>query len=464
MLARSWCGRVPGDFQGEFMIRAFVVCWLAWMSVPAWAHDGEHEPPPRVPDARLYEPTAMPDRVVLTWTGDPTTTQAVTWRTSTEVSRAYAEIAVAEAGPRFSGQARRVDARTRVFRSELSKCHAHTAEFTGLNPDVKYAYRVGDGVNWSEWFHFRTAPAKPQAFSFIYFGDAQNDVRSLWSRVIREAFSDAPRAAFALHAGDLIDSAEHDGQWGEWFGAGAWINAMLPVIAVPGNHEYISEKKQDGSRVQRLSRHWAAQFAFPDNGPEGLKDSVYYIDYQNIRVIALNSNELHAEQIPWIDETLSTSEKTWNIVTFHHPIFSMAKDRDNPKLRELWKPVLDRHQVDLVLTGHDHTYGRTGLLVPDTNVATGANWRSAPAGTVYVVSVSGPKLYEFGTPMVDVLRKAEDTQLYQIITVDGDSLTYVARTATGEQYDGFTLNKRKGQPNEMIERIPSTPERLRRAG
>ena len=50
-------------------------------------------------------------------------------------------------------------------------------------------------MNWSEWVHARTASDKPEPFSFIYFGDAQNDVKSLWSRVIRGAYSDAPKAA-----------------------------------------------------------------------------------------------------------------------------------------------------------------------------------------------------------------------------------------------------------------------------
>jgi hypothetical protein len=37
-----------------------------------------------------------------------------------------------------------------------------------------YAYRVGDGTHWSEWFHARTAANEPEPFSYIYFGDAQN--------------------------------------------------------------------------------------------------------------------------------------------------------------------------------------------------------------------------------------------------------------------------------------------------
>jgi hypothetical protein len=58
-------------------------------------------------------------------------------------------------------------------------------------------------------------------------------------------------------------------------------------------------------------------------------------------------------------------------------------------------------------------------------------------------------------------RVAEDTQLYQIITVDGDELRYEARTAIGETYDAFTLRKRDGKPNELVERIPDKPERRR---
>jgi 3-phytase len=58
-------------------------------------------------------------------------------------------------------------------------------------------------------------------------------------------------------------------------------------------------------------------------------------------------------------------------------------------------------------------------------------------------------------------RVAEDTQLYQIITIDGDELRYVARTAIGRPYDGFTLKKQTGKPNELVEEIPDTPERVR---
>jgi len=412
--------------------------------------------------AEVHRPALLPDRIVLSWTNDPTTTQAVTWRTSTQIAKGLAEIAVAEAGPGFPHKARSVPATTQVLQSDLNEAHYHTAQFNELRPGTKYAYRVGDGVNWSEWFHFTTCATEPEPFSFIYFGDAQNDVRSMWSRVIREAYGDAPKARFLLHAGDLINTAERDAEWGEWFGAGHWLNAMIPNVAVPGNHEMA---KLDGE-MRRLSRHWRPQFALPENGPSGLEETCFTLVYQNLRIIGLNSNEQIETQAEWLDRTLAANKSPWVVCTFHHPIFSTAKERDNPALRAAWKPILDRHRVDLVLQGHDHTYGRTSLDTPLSvldvvdNVPTGVTNVEPRTGTVYVVSVSGPKMYNLNRKTF-MVRAAEDTQLYQIIHMDGDHLRYEARTAIGELYDAFVLKKRPGQINELVEDVPNTPERLR---
>jgi 3',5'-cyclic AMP phosphodiesterase CpdA len=332
--------------------------------------------------------------------------------------------------------------------------------FTDLSPATKYAYRVGDGVNWSEWFHFSTAEADAEKFSFIYFGDAQNDIRNKWSRVIREAYSDAPKAAFMLHAGDLVNHAEADAEWGEWCGAGQWLNAMMPSIAIPGNHE--QGRAEDGTR--RLSHHWRPQFALPENGPEGFEETCYTLVYGNTLFVGMNSTQDYAPQAQWLDEVLAKNNSKWVICTFHHPVFSTGKDRDNEALRNAWKPILDKYKVDLVLQGHDHTYGRTGLetpLVTVENVATGITGIDEKTGTVYVVSVSGPKMYDLNRKDF-MVKAAAGTQLYQIISIDGDTLRFEARTAVGDVYDKFELNKRKGQINELIEGEAEVEENLSR--
>ena len=181
------------------------------LGISAWAHDGHDHPAKPVPDREAHRPTAIPDRIIRTFAGDPARSIAVTWRTDASVEKAVAQIAPAGAGPKFATRAKTSDAKSASLTTDLGEGRYHSVVFDDLAPAQLYCYRVGDGVNWSEWIQVKTAADNPEPFAFIYFGDAQNDIKSLWSRVIRGAFSDAPKARFIIHAGDLVNSANRDG-------------------------------------------------------------------------------------------------------------------------------------------------------------------------------------------------------------------------------------------------------------
>lgn len=244
-----------------------------------------------------FPPSGRPDRVLASWKGDPTTSLAVTWRTAVGVRHGVAQIAPATASPRFVAGARTTSAVSEILESDDGPAQHHSVAFTDLQPSTLYAYRVGDGEIWSEWYQIRTANTAAEPFSFIYLGDAQNSILSLWSRALRGAFTEAPKARFILHAGDLVNHGARDREWGEWFAAGGWIQATIPSIPAAGNHEY----ERGADNVRRLTQHWRAQFALPEHGPTGLEESVYYTDYQRVRIITLNSNERLAEQAKWLE-------------------------------------------------------------------------------------------------------------------------------------------------------------------
>lgn len=435
----------------------------------------------KYPDAKAHRPTPLPDRLVLTWKADPATSQAVTWRTDPSVKQAFAEVAVAEDGPDFAGyqkkqksKARRQSAQTTELKTDLGVSHYHSANFEGLTPQTLYVYRVGDGVNWSEWLHFRTASQERKPFTFLYFGDAQNDIKAHWSRVIRQAALTAPEARFFVHAGDLINRPNTDAEWGEWFNAGGWLNGTIPSVPTPGNHEWFNANAGKGKKGMgkpkedvegkglpanykgEIDRHWRPQFTLPEHGPKGQEELVYTFDYQGVRFVSLNSNRTlpkstkdWEEQGKWLEGVLKDNPCKWTILTFHHPIYSPAKKRDNPELRELWQPIFDRHGVDVVLQGHDHTYARSGLMTGE-NTLSGGQVRPN-GGVVYCVSVSGPKMYELN-PQEWMVSSAENKQLFQTIRVDGDRLRYQAHTATGELYDVFELRKRADGSKTLLER------------
>ena len=335
-------------------MRCILALILLALSLPAQAPGATGQRPKKVPDAVTYAPSAVPDRIVLTWSEDPATTQSVSWRTDRSVDAPFAEIAIASSDPGFSKHAKRITAQSQDLTTKLGDARFHTAVFRGLRPKTMYAYRVGDGVNWSEWSQFTTASDESEPFSFIYFGDAQNNIKSHWARVVREAFKDAPRAAFLLHAGDLVNRADNDNEWGEWFYSAGWILRTMPSIATPGNHEYMGV-----GVIRRLSIHWRPTFDFPAHGPEGCAETVYYVDYQGARIVSLNTNRDLAPQAKWLDGVLERCTANWKIVTMHHPVYSTKPSRDNPAIRDLLQPLFEKHGVDLVLQGHDHAYGRT---------------------------------------------------------------------------------------------------------
>lgn len=423
----------------------------------ACAHSSAAQEPPK---PSLAPPTAAPERIILNLTADPRSSMAVTWRSAPGSAPGKVQYAVAGDGPDFVRETTEISAVSRTESlavEETSNLTAdyHSAVITGLKPATRYAYRVGDGLRWSQWLQFSTAGEPGAPFSFIYMGDAQNDIASHWGRVVREAFREGPRAAFMIHAGDLINRHNSDREWGEWFAAGGAYMAETPSVATPGNHEY--------GRGTILSPQWRVQFTQPENGPPGverLRETAFYADYQGMRVISVDAPVLHGvpevreATLRWLEGVLANNPNRWTVITLHFPLFSSEPQRDNPRVRDALKPLIDKYRVDLVLQGHDHGYAR-GVVGPSAT-ADG----KATEGTVYVVSVAGPKMYPVGAvPWAD--RKAERTQLFQVLDVEESSLRYRAYTAAGRLYDAFELRKRPGRLNHVVNQIPANaPERL----
>ena len=377
------------------------------------------------------------DHIILTWTDNSATSQAVTWRSLIGFKNSFAEIAPADASSDFTKNTKQILAETSSLQIGSGSVYYHSVNFFDLRPNTLYAYRVGNGDIWSEWFQFRTASRQAEPFAFLYFGDAQQNIFSLWSRTIRAAILESPQARFMIHAGDMVEHKNNDREWNEWFRAGGWIFATIPSLPVIGNHEYRIWK--DTSRT--LSRFWRPQFTLPQHSISGLAETFYYLDYQGVRIVVLNSNRKIKQQAEWFENVLKHNPNHWTIVTFHHPVYSSTLNRNNKKLRKYWKPLFDKFGVDLVLQGHDHVYAR-------------GRGPGEVDGPVYVTSVSGPKMYKLDRKeWMD--RAGENIQLFQVIAISKTILSYKSVTVTGKVYDAFDLVKNEGKAGELINRIPA---------
>lgn len=428
------------------MLAAAVVAGQGRAHAEAAVPKAAAEPNTQVPAGSThYAASGFPDRIVASPAQDAATGFAVAWRTDVSVSQPWLELVVAGDSPDV-GTPRRVQARTETLKSENGLSHHHRADVDGLQPDTLYAYRVQGRDTWSAWNHFRTAAAAGTPLTLLYFGDTQNKNLSLVSRVIRQAWRSAPDARLALFAGDLVSGGDgqDDSEWAEWFGAGRWLLEGAAVAPAAGNHEYFEEFEDTPQERRVLGAHWPVTFALPRNGAPAAAKTSYWFDYQGVRIAVIDGTavlDLGAgkAQAAWLDRVLGDNPHPWSIVMVHQPFFSVSEGRNNRTLASELLPLLRRHKVDLVLQGHDHTYGR----------------RRDEGGTlpVFVVSVAGPKQYR----MSDVARRTmrpvgEDTQLYQVLRIDPQRLAYESRTATGRLYDAFELVRDANGGKRLVER------------
>lgn len=399
-----------------------------------------------------------PERIILLPTIAPAHNQTVTWRTQNAVL-AQAEITESTASPALINAAKKIVGVSKVhatiIAAKTQKRFHHQLTFTQLKPATHYAYRVKGEQDWSEWHSFRTAAETFTPYRMIYLGDAQNHIQSLGSRIIRAAFAAAPDARLILHAGDLTDRAGPEDQlWGEWFAAGNWLFSNIVQLPVVGNHEY----RENPETLPRLKSVWPAHFALPANGPESLRDTVYWFDYQGVRFIALDSmaalhNEAVAkQQAQWLEPLLANNPNRWTIISYHHPLLSGTRAQLTPAIATHWRPLFERYAVDLVLQGDDHIYGR---------------WQPGQGAPVYTISVAGAKQNRVHDKARELMQRVgEDTQWYQVIDFGTERLQYRALTVEDELYDAFDLVKQPGKaarvenyPADLIpERYCSKPE------
>jgi 3',5'-cyclic AMP phosphodiesterase CpdA len=208
---------------------------------------------------------------------------------------------------------------------------------------------------------------------------------------------------------------------------------MIPIMATPGNHEYNKHRLI-------LSPVWSAQFDFPDNGPDHAKlnETVYYIDYQGVRFISLNSHVMYKElwprltfmQAKWLKKVLAQNPHKWTIVFHHHPMFASSMTRgDHFWLKHQFKDIYEHYGVDLVFQGHDHNYARGDA----------ASKADDDQGPIYITSVSGGKVYKVNATWADA--RADTLQLFQHIEVGENRLRYRSFDTVGALNDRFVLTK-----------------------
>ena len=391
--------------------------------------------------AAVSEADGAPDQIILSWTGDPQTTQTIAWRNRDAVPNGKVQyMKESEKTADFSGALEK-DA----VCSELVTGFNHfEAELDNLEPGVNYAYRVGCACGWSEAGTFTTA-ADTDKFSFMYMGDTHigydQNSSVVWKQLLDQALTNYPDLKFALQGGDLIDETTDYGQWEEFFNTEAGVFDRIPFMPAIGNHEF-----EDTSIYLK-------SFALPQNGPEGLKEHDYSFDYGDAHFVVLDSNlmgsegELSEAGMNWLESDLQNSDKTWKFVMFHHPPYGVdSRDvTQGNMIKASWAPIMESSGADMVFVGHQHMYMRT------YSICTGEIQEKPSQGITYVLGNAGDKTYlnPESHDYIAVVKEGSAATGYTAISIDGNVLTMTTRGLDGGIMDEFKINKSRGMDSRV---------------
>ena len=252
----------------------------------------------------------------------------------------------------------------------------HTVQVSGLTAATEYFYSVGDSggpIEGNADYHFGTAPlpGTPAATRIWVIGDSGTaNANAQNVRIAFENWSASSPADFMMMLGD---NAYNDGTDSEYQAA---VFAMyqdllrrLPVWSTLGNHD--GHSADSGTQ----SGPYFDIFNFPVAGEAGGiasgTEAYYSFDYGNIHVVVLDSYDTDrspgGNMLQWLEADLAFNDKPWVIAIWHHPPYTKGSHDSDTEgglidMRQNALPILEAWGVDLVMTGHSHSYERSYLL------------------------------------------------------------------------------------------------------
>ncbi len=347
-----------------------------WWMVVAWVAFGWSE-----------VSRAAPRWLRLSWTASPARSLTVSWTDGPGTGSAELKL---PDGSTVTQDASTLDTGS----SELET--TYTVTFTGLEPETDYQYRVQSSGEWSNWQPARTAPAPGSCspFLFVMGGDSRGqDILGHYQQVhwpVIAGLIAAEDPLFMLHSGDYVYSHADDSQWADELEVLPALSASHAFFLALGNHD-TGPGEGDTAYYNRV-------FAYPKDNPDGVEDYYTFV-VGNLQVVCLSTYTFNMDsQIAWLDQVLTEHENEvdWRVVFFHTPVWSSGphgSNEDDRTRAEILLPVLEAHNVDIVLNGHDHDYerfhpSRGGYGTPrEINPLPYDNGRRGEAdGVIYIVS------------------------------------------------------------------------------
>ena len=299
-----------------------------------------------------YLQVATPTSIIVRWRTDPASGSVVRFGTASGMRTAAA--------------------------TDATVTTEHEVALAGLQPDTRYWYTPATlfdplGTDTTS-LTFVTPPlaGTPKPTRFWIIGDSgipganQNAVRNAYV-----ATAGARPADLWLMLGDNAYTVGTDSEYQTgMFMPYKDILKTTALWTTRGNHDYL---------YAGTANDYYDLFTLPTAGEAGGINSgteaYYSFDYGDIHVVCLDSEGSDRSpggaMMTWLVNDLAATSRKWRIAFFHHPPYTKGSHNSDNELdsgarmtemRTNALPVLEAAGVDLVLSGHSHSYERSVLL------------------------------------------------------------------------------------------------------
>lgn len=370
------------------------------------------------------------------------------------------------------------DLSTTVDDPEIAFDHEITVD--GMGPLTEVVYAVGSPAGVLEGDDvdhvFRTAPAPGVSRPVRIWALGDAGTANADAADVRDAYAAITASPLDTDVWLMLgDNAYGSGRESEYqtavFDFYPDLLRQVPLWSAIGNHDGYSafSDTQTGPYFDL--------FTFPTAGESGGvpsgTEAYYSFDYANLHFVCLDST--HSDRSPtgamatWLEADLAAVDADWIIAFWHHPPYSRGShdsdfEDELVEMRENFVPILEQNGVDLILSGHSHSYERSWLIDGHHDVAATfdpatmvlqdqdgsrigggpyTKWTEAQepnSGAVYVVAGSSGQVS--GGPLDHPAMVVSLNALGSVVLdVDGLSLDARFLDETGTVVDRFAIDK-----------------------
>lgn len=328
---------------------------------------------------------------------------------------------------------------------------------TDLEENTAYYYQWNTGSEWSEICEYDTKSFGDHKALIVgdiqiteIYEDGDDSVQisngMAWNNLLSEALEKNPDVSYFLTPGDNTSSGCTDGEWQTLLMPKALRG--LPMAMAIGNHD---KKGMTYNYFTNMPNEYYGKHF------RGL-DRDFWFRYGDVLYLFFDSTSGNApDHMAMAKEAVEKNQDAkWRIGVVHHGIYGAGDAIGDLEtellLTTIFAPIFETYDLDLVITGHTHSQGRSHFMEDRKVVgkAESGNTYTDPEGVMYINAncAVGALVYD-NTAEHLAFNYQDEVVTYSTLEFVGNKMILETRRGdNSELLDSITIERTTNERNE----------------